>query len=225
MFVADYNTAAAVMEGVYATRGQIWTLVVAKGSTIPDLFTPEEARRLLREGGMQLDWAGHDPDHARIIVTAIGGYQLVEALAASARLAERGVAHSVVYLLEPGRFRAPRSEREAAFLAPAALRARLYPDRVAPRLFLTHTRPEPMLGVLAPLSTAGRTAALGFANHGATLDVGGMLFINGATWAHAVDAASRLLELDRDGLLTADERAAVDHRRSPEGVITARASS
>jgi len=220
LFVADHNTAAAVMEGVYATRGQIWTLVVAKAAAIPDLFTPEEARRLLRDGGMRLVWAGHDPDHARIVLTAVGGYQLVEALAASARLAERGVAHAVVYLLEPGRFRAPRNEREARHLAPAALRAQLYPESVRPRLFLTHTRPEPMLGALAPLSTGIRTVGLGFVNQGATLDVDGMLFVNCATWAHALDAASRLLDVDRDELLTADEQAALDHRRSPAGVIS-----
>jgi phosphoketolase len=220
LFVADHNTAAAVMEGVYATRGQLWTLVVAKGSTIPDLFAPEEARRLLRDGGMRLPWAGHDPDRARIVLTAIGGYQLVETLAASARLAERGVAHAVVYLLEPGRFRAPRGEGEARHAAPLALREALYPAAVAPRLFLAHTRPEPMLGVLAPLSTGALTAALGFTNHGATLDVDGMLFVNGATWAHAVDAAARLIGVAREELLTEDERAALDRRRSPEGVIT-----
>ena len=220
LFVADHNTAAAVMEGVYATRGQIWTLVIAKAAAIPDLFTPEEARQLLRDGGMRLPWAGHDAEHARIVLTAIGGYQLVEALAASARLAERGVAHAVVYLLEPGRFRAPRNEREARHIAPATLRTQLYPESVRPRLFLTHTRPEPVLGALAPLSTGDRTVGLGFVNQGATLDVDGMLFVNRATWAHALDAASRLLDVARDELLTADEQAALDHRRSPEGVIT-----
>ena len=222
LFVADHNTAAAVMEGVYATRGQIWTLVIAKAAAIPDLFASEEARRLLRDGGMRLPWAGHEPEHARIILTAIGGYQLVEALAASARLAERGVAHAVVYLLEPGRFRAPRNEREARHVAPAAVRAHLYPESVSRRLFLTHTRPEPVLGALAPLSTGDRTVALGFVNQGATLDVEGMLFVNRATWAHVLDAASRLLDVVRDELLTADEQAALDHRRAPAGVITAR---
>src|SRR5262245_42160582 len=219
LFVADHNTAAAVMERVYATRGQIWTLVVAKGAAIPDLFTGDEARRLLRDGGMRLDWAGHDPDRARLVVTAIGGYQLVEALRASARLAERGAAHAVVYLLEPGRFRAPRNHREAAFMAPTSLATDPYPATV-PRLFLTHSRPEAMLGVLTPLTRGERTVALGFIDQGATLDVDGMLFVNRSTWAHAVDAAGRLLDIPRDVLLTADEQAALDHRCSPEGVIT-----
>jgi phosphoketolase len=224
LFVADHNTAAAVMETVYATRGQIWTLVVTKGSSIPDVFTPEEARRLVQEGAARLAWAGHDPNHARIVLTAIGAYQLVQALTASARLTERGVAHSVVYLLEPARFRVPRSEREARIVAHPALRARLYPDAVAPRLFLTHTRPEPMMGVLSPLMTGASTAVLGFLDEGATLDVDGMLFVNRATWAHAVDAAARLLAIAPDELLGAEERAALEHRRSPQGVITPGAS-
>jgi phosphoketolase len=222
LFVADHNTAAAVIEGVYATRGQIWTIVAAKAAAIPDLFTPDEARQLLRDGGMRLPWAGHEPDRARLVLTAIGGYQLVETLAASARLADRGVAHSVVYLLEPGRFRAPRGEREARHAVSAALRERLYPDAVAARIFLTHTRPEPMLGVLASLAAGDRAVVLGFVNHGATLEVEGMLFLNRATWAHVVDAAARVIAVPRADLLTDDEQAALDHRRSPVGVITAR---
>ena len=221
LFPADYNTAAAVIAGVYATQGQIWALVVPKLASIPDLFTAEEARALLGDGGIRLEWAGHDVGRARLVMTAIGAYQLVETLRASERLAERGVAHSVVYLLEPGRFRAPRGPREAAHVAPPDVRARLYPDPATPQLFLTHTRPEPMLGVLAPLWRQAPTTALGFTNHGGTLDVGGMLFVNGATWAHAVAAAARLLEIDRGQLLTGEEQAALDHHRSPEGVIVA----
>jgi phosphoketolase len=222
LFVADANTAAAVIAGVYAVQGQIWALIVAKSATIPDLFTAEEAAMLLRDGGLRLDWAGHETGRSRLVMTAIGAYQLVETLRASERLAERGVAHSVVYLLEPARFRTPRGPREAAHLTPAEARARLYPDAVTPRLFVAHTRPEPMLGVLAPLWRGARTTALGFLNHGGTLNVEGMLFVNESTWGHAVAAAGRLLDIDRDQLLTADEQAALDHRRSPEGVIIGR---
>ena len=58
------------------------------------------------------------------MLTAIGAYQLrggAAGLAPPGR--ERDVPHSVVYMLEPGRFRAPRSEGERAHAAPAALRA------------------------------------------------------------------------------------------------------
>ena len=59
IFPADYNSAAAVMQRVYQTQGQVWTLVVAKAETVPDLFTGEEAQRLCAEGALRLDWAGY----------------------------------------------------------------------------------------------------------------------------------------------------------------------
>ena len=64
-----------------------------------------------------------------------------------------------------------------------------------------------------------RTVGLGYVNQGATLSVDGMLFVNRSSWAHAVDAAARLLDVPRGDLLTDEELAALDHRRSPEGVI------
>jgi phosphoketolase len=219
LFPADHNTAAAVMRAVYQTHGQIWTLVVPKGEGIPDLFTPAEAAELVRDGARRLDWAGHRPDQARLVLTAVGAYQLGEILKASRRLGERGVEHAVVYLLEPGRFRAPRGPRERAHAAPAAARERLYPAGAPARVFLTHTRPEPMLGVLKPLDTGPRTAALGFESHGGTLDVEGLLFVNHATWAHCLAAVARVLEPPPDDLLTPDERAALDHRIAPAGVV------
>ena len=41
-----------------------------------------------------------------LCLAALGAYQLTEALRAAERLGERGLASSVVYILEPGRFRA-----------------------------------------------------------------------------------------------------------------------
>ena len=94
LFPTDYNSAAVVMQAVYRTHGQIWTLVVPKGS-LPDLFTADEARALLRDGALRLEWAGHRSDEARVALTAVGGYQLMEALRASERLAARDLAHTV----------------------------------------------------------------------------------------------------------------------------------
>ena len=51
-------------------------------------------------------------------------------------------------MLEPGRFRLPRNEREEAHLADQGLVSARYPNSVPARLFMDHTRPEPMLGVL-----------------------------------------------------------------------------
>jgi phosphoketolase len=219
LFVPDHNTAAVVTRGVYQTHGQVWTLVVPKMEGVADLFTPEEATRLLDQGALRLDWAGHDAARQRLVLTAVGAYQLEEVLKASARLRERDVPHSVVCMLEPGRFRAPRSEGERAHAAPAERRGELYPDGVPARIFVTHTRPEPLLGALQPLNTGQHTAGLGFVNHGGTLSVAGMMFVNRCSWAHVVDESARLLELSRQDLLTGEELAALDGRASPEGVL------
>jgi phosphoketolase len=219
LFPADYNTAAAVMDAVYRSQGQIWTLVVPKAGRIADLFTPEEAAQLLRDGALALSWAGHRSSEARAVLTAVGAYQLEQALRASFRLAERGIAHTVNYMLEPGRFRAPRGPREAAHMVSHAVRSRLYPDSAPTRLFLTHTRPEPLLGVIHPLCTGPLTAGLGFTNHGGTLDTGGMLFVNGATWAHAVERVASLCGIDPATLLTDEEQAALGGRVSPQDVL------
>jgi phosphoketolase len=219
LFPADYNSAAAVMRAVYQTQGQIWTLVVPKGGALPDLFTGDDAEALVRDGAVPLTWAAHRPAEARVILTAVGAYQLGEVLRAARRLAERDLPHAVVSMLEPGRFRVPRSPRERAHQAPADLRARLYPDEVPARVFVGHTRPEALLGVLKPLHTGPRTAGLGFRNQGGTLDVEGLLFVNGTTWAHVLAAVAGVVDVPRDALLTADELAALDLTASPEGIV------
>jgi phosphoketolase len=181
VFAADFNTAAAVMEEVYQTHGQFWTVVVPKADTIPDWFAGEDARRLVKEGGIRVEWAGYDMGRAPIVVAAVGAYQFEEALKASQRLAERQLPHAMVYLLEPGRFRAPRSEREAAHHASTSLIETLFPAQVQPRIFLTHTRPETILGVLGTLHTGSQTCGLGYINEGGTLNTPGMLFRNRCT--------------------------------------------
>lgn len=135
LFPADYNTAAVALQGVYQTQGQLWTLVVPKADAIPELFTAEEAARLLADGALLLEWAGHKHAQADIVLTAVGAYQLAEVLKASCRLRQRDVPHTVVYMLEPGRFRAPRNEGERLHAAPEALCAQLYPDDVLARVF------------------------------------------------------------------------------------------
>jgi phosphoketolase len=219
LFPADYNSAAAVMDAVYRTRGQIWTLVVPKADSVADVFPAEQAARLLRDGAVRLDSAGHNADRARLVVTAVGAYQLAQALRASRRLAEAGVDHSVVYMVEPSRFRRPRNRREAAHQAPAEVRERLYPASAEARVFIVHTRPEPVLGLLDPAVTGRRAVGLGFTNHGGTFDVEGLLFINRSTWAHVVDATARLLEIPRTKLLSPEEEAALDGRLAPKGVV------
>jgi len=219
LFPADHNTAAVVTQGVYQTQGQIWTLVVPKMDVVADLFTPEEAVRLLGQGALRLDWAGHEVPRQRVVLTAIGAYQLEEVLKASARLRERDIPHSVVYMLEPGRFRKPRSEGERAHAAAAELRAELYSKDVPARVFVTHTRPERLLGTLQALNTGERTVGLGFVNQGGTLSVAGMLFVNRCSWAHVLREAAQVLDLPQEDVLTQQELTALDGKASPEGVI------
>jgi phosphoketolase len=154
------------------------------------------------------------------VLTAIGAYQLEEALRASFRLAQHDIPHSVIYMLEPGRFRAPRSEGERVHAAPADLQNDLYPDSAVARLFVTHTRPETILGVLHPFTTGtAHTAALGYVAQGGTLTTPGMLFVNRCTWAHILDEAARVLDIPREELLASKELAALDGETSPERVI------
>jgi len=144
---------------------------------------------------------------------------LMDVLKASRRLAERKIAHSVVYLLEPGRFRAPRSVGEEAHRASPEVTARLFPGKVPSRLFVTHTRPETILGLLGPLHTGAATAGLGYTNHGGTLSTQGMAFVNRCSWAHCLREAARLLQLPDAQVLSPDECQALDGKRSPHGVI------
>lgn len=219
VFPPDANTTVTSLLGCYRTRGQYWTMVVPKHE-VADLFDAEGAARLLDQGALHLDGAGHRPDEARLVITAVGAYQLEQTLRASRRLAEVDWPHRIVYLLEPGRFRRPRTEGEERHAAPEGLVSELWPAHAPVRLFVTHTRPETLLGVLQPLNTgAARTAGLGFRTHGGTLTTEGLQFVNGCTWAHVVAEAARLTDNDPDEALSGEERRALAGRRSPHGLV------
>lgn len=211
VFPPDGNGAAAALGHAYAQHGTITALVVPK-RPVPQVLTPSQAQELALTGAVCL--AG-DPVKAKILLVAAGAYQLQEVLRAKARLAEHGLSTAVVYLGEPARFRAPRDADEARYThVDAQVQALFPPDR--PRVFLTHTRPEPFLGALRRLDTGPvTTAALGFINRGGTLDVPGLLFANRSTWAHVVEAAARVLGIARPGLLSDAEVAALDGRGEP----------
>lgn len=218
VFPADFNTTAAVVERLYRTQGQVWAVVAPKAD-VPDLFTAPEARRLVADGGLRLPWAEHDADRAELLLVAVGAYQLGEVVRAARRLAERGVPHMVVYVLEPGRFRPPRGAAERHHQASADVQAGLFPDHARRRLLVSHTRPEPMLGMLVPLHSPTHAAGLGYVSQGGTYDTPGLLFVNQSSWAHCVAEAARLLGLPRERLLDATELEALDGRRSPHGII------
>jgi phosphoketolase len=217
LFPADWNTAIAALHAAYGRRGQIWTLVIPK-RPLPVVFTPAQSQQLLEAGAIRV--RGNGDAAESVLLAAAGAYQLAEALRASDRLSARGVAHAVVYLLEPGRFRAARDEREAGAVAGSELRSALFPPSARARVFLTHTRPEPLLGLLRPLDTGpGDSVALGYAGRGGTLDVAGMLFANRCTWAHAVAAVAQALDRNVEELLSPREVAAVRGSADPQSIL------
>jgi len=132
------------------------------------------------------------------------------------RLEEAGYAYRLVYLQEPGRFRAPRDLLEQQVVADDALRERLFPAALRRRVLLTHMRPEVARGHLWPiLPDASQSAALGYRNRGGTLDEAGMLFANRACWGNVVAACARLMDVPRTALLTGEEAAALAGKGDP----------
>lgn len=213
-FPVDANTAAACLRATYQTQCQIHAHVVPKGA-LPFRFDAEACRQLLDSGAYLLR---RDPGSTLSIV-ACGSYQLQQAERASERLTQRGVPHSVLVILEPGRFREARDDQERGSLTDEPTRKVLFPASETQRVFLVHTRPEIFLGTVRPLDTGpGRTVCLGYVNRGGTLDTHGMMFTNRCSWAHALHHVARLRGIDPGGLLEVRELAAVEGVGDPEHV-------
>lgn len=211
LFPVDANSAAAALRSVYRGRGQVACLIVSKRD-MPHRLDAEAAERFVNIGAAHIDG---DPNGAALQLVTIGAYQLEEALKAAHRLKAHGRRVVVTAISEPGRFRAPRDPLEAEFTARDDQLASLFPPHL-PRLIVTHTRPEPMVGLLRRLDGGPkRTAAHGYISRGGTLDVSGMLFANRCSWAHLVDASARLSDWSRDELLTLAERNAIDGCGAP----------
>lgn len=220
VFPLDYNTTAKWISEIYSTRGQIFTVVVPKAEGVPDLFNGPEAERLVADGAMVVSWAGFDAPEAKLVLTAVGAYQLGEVLHASRRLARRNIPHIVVVMTEPGRFRLPREKGERALQTTRAIRDMLYPPTAVGRVFVTHVRPEVALGVLRPLDTGPQTtSALGYINAGGTLDTTGMLFANRCSWAHIVEQSAAVMGMTREQLLDTPELDALDGKAPAHGPI------
>ncbi|MGQ4274192.1 xylulose 5-phosphate 3-epimerase [Terrihabitans sp. B22-R8] len=211
LFPVDANTAMAALRSVYDGRGQVACLIVSKRD-MPHRFDAGAAARLVSEGAAHIEG---DAASAELQIAAIGAYQLEEALKAAHRLKAHGRRVLVTALFEPGRFRVPRDPIEADFTVSDEELAALFPKGM-PRVVVSHTRPEPMLGLLRRLDGGPeRTAARGYVSRGGTLDVAGMLFANRCSWAHLIDAAVPLAGWSRDDFLAPAERDAVDGRGHP----------
>jgi phosphoketolase len=212
LFPVDWNTAMAAIEAVYRNHGQIWAMVIAK-RLIPEMFTAEQAKRLMEDGAVYLQ----KQDKAELLIITVGSYQLLEAKKAAERLTARGLASSVICMVEPGRFRLPRDSRENVCLASEDVKHELFPISTKARVFVSHTRPESITGVLRPLDTGPTsTRTLGYLNRGGTFDGFGMLFSNQCTWAHIVAEAASSVEQKPDNFLSRDEIQAINGQGEPK---------
>ena len=206
LFPLDYNSLLALLPGIYQSRGQLACVVAAKRER-PCHLSPAQAEQLARDGAIVLaEQAGRDA----LLLIATGSYQLAEVQRAAERLAAAGIGYRLVYLQEPGRFRAPRDAWEAGAVAGEELREAIFPVAYGKRLWLTHMRPEVARGHLWPLfPQAAQSVVLGYRNRGGTLNEAGMLFANGCSWAHVLSSCADLLAADHVTLLSQDEAAAV----------------
>lgn len=218
LFPADYNSTMAALDCCYHSQGKIFTLVASK-ENVPAQFTEMQAKQLLEDGVIQIRSRMEGLSEANIILTAIGSYQLQQVLLAASRLLEKGIVAAVNYIVEPGRFRYARNPREAVSQASDSLRQQAYPPKILSRIFVSHTRPEVMAGILRPLDTGKQTQFLGFINQGGTLDTAGMLYVNCQTWAHIIGASANCLGIEREELLKPHEIAALNGQINPQGVI------
>ncbi|MCW5660037.1 MAG: xylulose 5-phosphate 3-epimerase [Burkholderiaceae bacterium] len=214
LFPPDANSAVACLEDCYRTQGEIWAIVAPK-RPVPARLDRRQARQLAADGALRIVGSGAAGE--RLVLVAIGAYQLGEALRASSRLQTHGVAHAVVVALEPGRLRLPRDDSEARVtLSDEALGA-LFPAHSSARVVVSHTRTELLAGVLRRIDTGREvTRFLGFKNRGGTLDTFGMLFANQCTWAHLLAASAQALGVDAAGWLSNGELAAVQGRGDPQ---------
>ncbi len=214
LFPADAHSAVAALQTAYRSHGAIVAIVASK-LEIDNVFDATTAKALAQDGAAVVDG---DPSSARVILSATGAYQLREARTAYARLQQHGITAAIVYLMEPGRFRTPRDRHEGQFVASDDVVQRFFP-RNTPRVFVTHTRPEPFLGALRRIDTGvDSTRALGFINQGGTLNLEGLLFANRCTWAHIVSNAAAVAQADPARLLTTDELSALEGAGSPAAI-------
>ena len=210
LFPVDANSAVESLRSIYAAHGLIGCLVTPKRA-VPNILSPAQAQEALQRGAVTVS----APADAAVQFATVGAYQLAEATRAQAQLASKGIAARITVIIEPGRLRQPRDAIEAQFVLSERELEALFPPAL-PRILVTHTRPEPMTGILRRIDGGpSRFWAMGYRNRGGTLDVNGMLFANSCTWAHLVQAAAARLSRKREDFLTSEECAALDGRGEP----------
>ena len=191
-FPIDANTSKAILINLYKTRGKIAAMVASK-KALPVVTTGDEAATAANNG---VFIAIKEPN-ADIQLIAIGGYQLQSCLKAAKLLQRESVKCEVVALLEPGRFRVPRDETEAEYchdkvmidliIAPAPL-----------RIVVSHTGEEVITGVLRRLDLGTeKTTFMGYKNQGGTLNLDGMLKVNGQSERDIESVAKKMLSTNK----------------------------
>lgn len=213
IFPADYNSTLAILPSAFTERGTISCMVIPKRER-PCVFDTREAEALARQGALVVDedTSGGEP----ILLIANGAYQLSEAIRACERLRDTGTAFRLVYLQEPGRFRAARDPLEAESCVTEFEREKLFPQRLHRRVALTHMRPEVFRGHMHTLfPDPGHSEVLGYTNQGGTLNEAGMLFANRCSWGHTLAACASVLNKPPGEWLSSAELAAVEGRGDP----------
>jgi phosphoketolase len=205
LFPVDANSTIEALRQVYGGRGLIGAIVAPKRA-VPQALTGAQAARAFERGAIHL--LG-EADACDIQLVAVGAYQLQAALRAAERLRTWRDTVCVTAILEPGRLREPRDDIEAAFVLPDDAVEALFPTD-GRRIIVSHTRPEPMMGLLRRLDSGrSRARALGYIGGGGTLDTFGMLFANRCSWAHVALEAARLLGVAPADLFSEPELEAV----------------
>lgn len=201
----DPNTALACLKNAYGEYGVITGLLLP-GQTVATALNPKIAEQLAAFGAVCV--AGNCA--AEIQIVAIGAASLDVGREASERLKSLGITHSLVCVLEPGRFRDARDPQESAYLADPSLIDSLFPAHVQYRLILTDLRPELVLGHCRLLDSGRqRTRALGFTNHYPGECEASVLLANGLHVAPALWSLAQLTGRDPAEWLSAIDREAV----------------
>ena len=143
MLPPDANTAMASLKAVYGVPGVVSLMCLPDQKT--PLLTPEQAEQLARHGALCL--SGNCA--ADIQLVACGGFALQDARALSKSLKKDGVAHSLVYVLEPARLLQWLTHRDSM--------TSLLPEPVHKRLFMTDLAAD---GWLANALTGAESSGL-----------------------------------------------------------------
>lgn len=210
-FPIDAETAVAVTEFTYSQRARV-ALVVLPGSAVPLVTNTEQAMLAAARGICVIS----QDDAAEFQLIAIGAYQLAQAEKAATRLRECGHRCAVIAILEPGRFRVARDQRESDYIYDNDTLTYLIPDARV-RILVTHVHGDIAAGLLRRLAAGTEQFhVMGYCNQGGTLDVFGLLYVNQQTWAHVLQQCVQASGLDLSVLLSAAELQALKGLGNPD---------